>query len=98
MGILSAEGRFINTAPTPPACAVVGTKCPKLGWGPFTCASGTTDSGIANDIYGLAGCYPAPARFVVLGDSIAACAPAPDSCTPTLVTESARRDSFFPAC
>lgn len=46
----------------------------------------------SDDIFGFDGCRPAPARFIVLGDSIAGCwGVSQASCSPNLIAESVRR-------
>lgn len=79
----------------PAACAGFVERCPRLA--PEFTQNGTpppcaTDAGGAprtsDDIYGFDGCRPVPERFVILGDSIAACyAVSPSDCGPLLIGE-----------
>jgi hypothetical protein len=83
----------------PAACSKVVAKCPRLG--PSFFRRGATlpcaDAGASapprqsDDLYGYDGCRPPPARFVVLGDSIAACHGLPrEQCGPDLIADYVR--------
>jgi hypothetical protein len=90
---LSCDGAGIWVAPS--ACAEVTQACPSLAsmfhieGRPAPCTpeeSANKPVRTSDDIYGLDTCRPTPARFIVLGDSIAECASTPRSeCAPTLV-------------
>jgi hypothetical protein len=91
-------GRWIET---PAECVDVIARCPRLTFA-FSRTSGTPPEcdlytasrppRTADDIYG---CRPAPARVIVLGDSIADCSYVFDEakCARTLITEHIRRYS-----
>lgn len=77
---------------TPAACVSVTTRCPHLALQfyrdgkPSACdppLSPIPDT--SDDIYGLDGCRPLPARLVILGDSIAACFGAFGGCAPHIL-------------